>query len=105
MREAAVIWEGERVKWRTPRELIDLVNEAINRRLDREISAMAFKGGKPDKGGSKDQGDVLAMYRDLVKVQSDVIHALAAALAATEEVDEDEDEDADEEENEDKDKE
>lgn len=74
-REAAVIWEEK---------------------------SMAFKGSKPGKGdgGEKGQSDLLQKYRELVSTQSQVIHALAAALAATEEVDdddEDESEDEDEE--------
>lgn len=102
-REPAVIWEEkEGVKRRSEWELQVLINEAHNRRLDREITEMAFKGSKPGKGdgGDKGQSDLLQKYRDLVSTQSQVIHALAAALAATEEVDdddEDESEDEDEE--------
>lgn len=93
-RERTVIWE-ESVKRRTPQELHELISDAIVARLDKELTAMAFKGSKPDKG--KGSSDVLEQYKALVMAQSAVIHALAAALGATEEVEEDEDEDEGEE--------
>lgn len=61
-------------------------------------------GSKPDKGN--DQANIMEMYRELANVQQAAIHAMAAALAATEYEKENDDEDEDEdEEDEDKEKE
>lgn len=100
-RERAQIWE-ERVQRRTGHELQDLIQEAIKRRLDREITAMAFKGSRPDKGAGSKGKDLVEQMQKTLDVQSRVIEVLALALeaaAATEPDDEDEDDEDEENDN------
>lgn len=73
-----------------------------------ELADMAFKGSKPSKGGEdkgKDVANVLEMYRELANTQQAAIHALAAALGATEADKDDEDEEDEEDENDEEDEE
>lgn len=98
------------VRRRGARALMELIEAAIVRRTDREMTEMAFKGSKPGKGSGGGKGDnqaeLLKQYRDLVETQANVIHAMAQAILSIEEVEGEEGEDEEnEDKNEDEDKE